>query len=238
MPAERYYNPRHFEIDDDFYFEDQEFHHFLNVMRTRVGESIEVINGKGQLATALVVSIEKKRALVKVTNLVNEEQPKYKFILAQGIPRTNRLEYILEKCTELGVTEIWLFNSTNSEKRTYTDHQLERLNTILISAMKQCGRLYLPKLCFVKSLSEFPNSSLGCYYGDTSPDAPSFVKVLSEQHEKNGSLICIGPEGGFTADEHKYLKSQGYIGIKLHNNILRTDTAAIAALSLMSQIIL
>lgn len=237
MPSERYYSSKNFIEGDVIFFEEQEFHHLIHVMRTRAGEEVEIVNGNGQLAVAIVKSLEKKRAVIEIANVLTAKPEQYPLILAQSIPRTNRLEYILEKATELGATEIWLFNSTNSEKRVFTDHQKERLDTILIAAMKQCGRLFLPKLKFSKSMEEiFPlKDSIKAYFGSTNPLAPPFFDILNEQSaRKGGSLFCVGPEGGFTDEEDHFMVLSGLIGVKLHSNILRTDTAAIAGLSIIS----
>lgn len=232
MPAERYFNSREFEQGASLYVEDQEYHHLMHVMRTEVGEQVEVINGMGQLAVAHLSSIEKKRAIlsIKEVQTVPQETP---LILAQAIPRINRLEYILEKGTELGMTEIWLFPTVHSERKSFSENQMKRFETIVISALKQCGRLWLPKILLKPNINEWKDLPQNSYFGDTSPNAPWLADIL-KQPSNEEILFCIGPESGFTDDETHQLKQLGCTGVKLHKNILRTDTAAIASLVLTS----
>lgn len=235
MPAERYFHSERFLDQQTIILEDQEFHHLVHVMRTRAGDTVEVVNGQGQLAQVVVESIEKKRAYLSITSLQTEPPSDKKIILAQGIPRLPRLEFILEKCTELGVTEIWLFPAMRSEKRDFSDNQLERMKTLTISAMKQCGRLYLPTIILMPSLKLWDEKiTMPIFFGDTDPSAPTFNAVLQKLGSFKEAIFCIGPESGFTNEEIAVLKQRGAFATKLHPNILRTDTAAIAAIALLS----
>lgn len=234
MPAERYFSDQQFQDDMTIAFTDQEFHHLVHVMRTRIEESIEIINGRGQLATGKVTSIEKKSATITIEKVLFTPPPSQQIILAQAIPRMNRLEFILEKGTELGMTDIWLFPSIRSEKRAFTESQMLRMQGILVAATKQCGRLYLPKISLKPTIKEWDAVPHPAYYGDVSPIAPSLLSFCQKQSGTESVLICIGPESGFTEEEHNQLQVQGCTGIKLHFNILRTDTAAICALSLLT----
>ena len=97
MPPECYYFPKFLETDVKIILKDHEQHHLINVMRTKIGDEIEVVNGFGQLAISILELIEKKNAILKIKSLCTEDSPKQKIILAQGMPKLNRLEYILEK---------------------------------------------------------------------------------------------------------------------------------------------
>lgn len=244
MPAERYYYPNQLETEEIISLQDQEFHHLVHVMRAREGETIEVVNGMGQLAQASIQRIEKKKAILSVRSLFEQKASATKMILAQGIPRQNRLDFIVEKCTELGMTEIWLFPATKSEKKEFSENQLERLKGMTIAAMKQCGRLFLPTITLMPHLKKWnrPEDTL-LFYGDTNPNAPSFLSAwrilypsLAETDKGRDSLFFIGPESGFTEEEITILKELGAHGVSLHSNILRTDTAAIAAIVMLSSV--
>lgn len=235
MPAERFFYPEFLEENQTIFFKDQENHHLIHVMRIKMGESIEIINGRGQLAVAVVERIEKKSSAFLIKTLQTVQASTNRIILAQAIPRLNRLDFIIEKCTELGVTEIWLFPAARSEKKDFSENQLERIQTLMIAAIKQCGRLFLPKILLLPPLKQWKNEdSLTLFFGDIHSDAPSFLTKWSQLSPSSGTIICIGPEGGFTDDEELILKKMGAHGIKLHNNILRTDTAAIASIVLLS----
>jgi len=234
MPAERFYHPQPFLEGSSITLEEQEFHHLIHVMRARQGDDIELVNGQGQLAKACIDAIEKKRASLTLSQVETFPPSTTQLILAQAVPRLNRLEFILEKSTELGATEIWLFPGAHSERNNFSENQLERLNTILIAAMKQCGRFYLPKLVLMPPIKKWSQVPSSAFYGDTSPLAPSLAASWNLSGNKQSAFICIGPESGFNAEEESALKNLGVLGVKLHPNILRTDTAAITALAILS----
>lgn len=239
MPAERYYTPLPFRKGGLIELEGTEFHHLANVMRNRQGDRVEVVNGQGQLALAVIDTVAKKHAVLSISTITaqarNTEKP---LILVQAIPRMNRLEFILEKSTELGVDEIWLLPAAHSEKKDLSEHQLQRLEALLVAAMKQCGRLWLPLLKVVKPLKMWKVLPQPIFFGDTDPQAPLFSEAWKSIKAQAGALFCVGPESGFTKEEVVILKQLGAYGVKLHQNILRTDTSAMTALSLISHWVL
>jgi 16S rRNA (uracil1498-N3)-methyltransferase len=238
MPAERYYFSDLLESGQNIAIKDQEFHHLVHVMRTQKNDVVEVVNGIGQLAQAIVLAIEKKQAVLSVSSVYTEQHPSKQIILAQGIPRQNRLELIIEKSIELGVTEIWLFPAAKSEKKDFSENQLERLNTLAVAAMKQCGRLFLPKFLQMPTLKKWTqHECLPIFFGDTNPDALPFLDLWKTLQPFQGAIFCIGPESGFTTEELAVLQKLKAVGTKLHPNILRTETAAITAVALMSHFI-
>lgn len=239
MPVERFFIDQELKEGMSFFLEKEEFHHLAHVVRIKPQETIELINGKGALASALIESIERHQAKARVLSCKKEPSPSYELILAQAIPRQPRLEYIVEKSVELGITKLCLFPGELSEKKTLSPSQIERVNHILISAMKQCGRLFIPELVLAPSILSWNLSSLptSCFFGDTRQDAPLFFKALQERPKS--VLIAIGPEKGFHTKEVSCMETTLHMqGVHLHSNILRTDTAAICALSLASAYLL
>lgn len=232
MPAERYFFEQAFSLDSVIALEGQEFHHLTHVMRNREGDVVELVNGQGLLAKATIDRIEKKKSFLKVIEIVRADKDSFSLILAQGIPRSNRLDFILEKGTELGMSELWLFSASHSEKKEFSEHQLERMKGVLIAAMKQCGRLFLPTIKMVSPLDKWEKPSHVCFFGDTTPNAPCFAEAWKKQSPKNGVIVVIGPESGFNTREVERLKQLEAVGVSLHKNILRTDTAALVALTL------
>ncbi len=236
MPKERYYFSCQLLQSHSVAIEDNELHHLLHVMRTKVGNEIEIVNGKGQLGKGVVAAIEKKKALIDITEVYTTPTPNYRLVLAQAIPRVNRLECILEKATELGVTDICLFASSLSEKKCFTEHQIERLKSITIAAMKQCGRLHLPSLKFSATVEDVDFTEVA-FFGDITIGKLPALSSLYE-HSMKEVTIFIGPESGFTLSEEEFLRKRQVKGVTLHPNILRTDTAAIASLSILSHLML
>lgn len=225
MPADRFFVD--LPLQNTLTLEDEEFHHLTKVMRIRIGETVELVNGKGELAEAELIALEKKSCTLKIVSHKEVSPPEQTVILALALTRPSSLEWALEKGTELGATEFWLFPGDQSEKKELSSSQLQRLETILINALKQCGRLYLPTMVLKPALKkwEIPVGSL--FFGDVSPKVP----VLKGPFSKT-VFFFIGPEKGFSPSETQILKDKFQASpISLHENILRAETAAIAALS-------
>lgn len=229
MPQDRYFLDQAFNDQDVLTFQGKELHH-MQVMRQKPQDSIEVVNGKGQLAKATVIDMQKKSALARVEE-VQEELKNNQLVIAQGLCRLNKLDLIVEKGTELGVTDFWIFRASRSEKKELSVHQIERLQQISISALKQCGRLTLPKILFFSSLEKLPTLEGKNYFGDIRPNSPALHKL---QKDASDALFCVGPEKGFSPEELSTLEKKRFISAHLNKNILRTETAAIAAVSILS----
>lgn len=234
MPIDRYYSPLDLVAGTQLSLQDQEFHHLVHVTRNQCGDSIELVNGRGVLAHATIQAIKKKEAILTIDDVELKPPPQIEIVLAQAIPRMNRLDFILEKGTELGMTQLWLFPAKESERGAFTEHQLARMQTVTVSAMKQCGRFYLPSIQMMPPLAQWKALEWPAYFGDVNSAAPPFSEFFEGMHTQKGVVFFIGPESGFTSDEEKILKGLKTQGVKLHPNILRTDTAALIALSLMS----
>jgi 16S rRNA (uracil1498-N3)-methyltransferase len=196
-------------------------------MRVRVGETVELVNGKGALATAKVHSLEKKRAGLTIQESTSQFPSLPQILL--GIPylRPSKLEWILEKGTELGADSFLLYPAESSEKRDLSESQLERLQNLLVSAMKQSGRLFLPHLELLSSFSELLQREAKILFGDTRKGAAPFDEVPFPV------LFITGPESGFSEEEQTLLEQKG-TGVQLNLNILRAETAPIAAISLLA----
>ncbi len=236
MPAERYYYPSSLAESEEISLQDQEFHHLTRVMRGKIGDTIELVNGQGALAKAKIRTIEKRQAVLHIKSCHQDPPPSYSFILAQAIPKINRLDFIVEKGTELGMTHLWLFPGELSERKIISENQHHRLHSIAISAMKQCGSLWLPQIEIKSPIHEWKSVDCPAFFGDVNPNAEPLIKVLSRRDAAKKMIFFIGPESGFTDREEKKLREIGALGVKLHPNILRTDTAPIVALGILTHL--
>jgi 16S rRNA (uracil1498-N3)-methyltransferase len=234
MPDDRFFLSERLTEGRSSLITEQELHHLQYVMRVEIGETVELVNGKGQLAKATVEKFTKKGAELLVQSVIEEPETASFLILAQALPRLPRLEYIIEKATELGVTDFWLFPAEHSERKELSPSQLQRLQQILISSIKQCGRLYLPRITLKPSLFSWKSGSISTFYGDTKEGAPMLAHALQER-SIDSSIFVVGPEKGFTCKEEDFLSGPlGATGVSLHKNILRVDTAAITSMSILS----
>lgn len=227
MPHERFFIDSLLEEKQLASLDEAESHHLTRVMRARVGDLVELVNGRNQLATATVHQINKKTVQLLIDTVTTVSPALKQTILAQAIPRLPRLEYILEKATELGATEIHLFPGQYSEKTDFTPHQHQRMLQVIISALKQSGRLDLPLIRHLPPLLQWKPQAGTLFFGD--PTATT--SFISSQHPHHLTIV-IGPERGFSLQEYSHLTAVlNALPVKLHPNTLRVDTAAIAALA-------
>lgn len=203
--------------------------HISKVLRLQTGDKIKVTDGKGSLASGVIQNSSKKNLKVDVSSIEISECP-YSLELAIGPPKSNdRLELILEKCTELGISKIHPILSYHSERRTF---KTDRLQKILISAMKQSQKSWVPQLADPMRFTDFvkKNSELDGFILHCNSDIPR-SSLKSELNSKN-SLLMIGPEGDFSHQEIQEAISSGFNSVHLGNERLRTETAAIFATSI------
>ncbi|MGB7977570.1 MAG: RsmE family RNA methyltransferase [Chlamydiales bacterium] len=223
MPAERFF------FDGDLHgtieVEGAEHHHLAHVMRMRVSDEVEIVNGRGAIASARVAEIGKHSARLDILSVTQDRIPSPLLTLAVPLMRLAKLELVIEKCTELGASAFWLYPAQHSEKDDLSPHQQERLKFIAISAMKQCGRLDLPAIKLVGSLDDLFQGSELYRFGHPQSECNA---AYSEEE----SIFISGPEKGFSEKELTILKERAQ-GVRLHRNILRAETAPIVAAVLL-----
>jgi 16S rRNA (uracil1498-N3)-methyltransferase len=233
MPIDRFFSSTKLSANKPVFLEGAEARHLALSTRKREGERVELVDGTGTLATAVIVSLEKKKPVeLRLLEVTQQEEPSKKIVLMQAVPRANRLDTIIEKATELGVWEIILFPGEEGERSLISEHGLERLEQVVISAMKQSGRLFLPKIKQVPPIDSWTSLDHFTLFGEVDPSAPSLIS-LQDQLPENISFV-VGPESGFSEDEVATLRRLGAQGVSLNPNILRTDTAAIAAVAILA----
>ena len=240
MPIERFYIDAPLAKGEALLLKDEEFHHLCHVMRLHERDELELINGKNLLATAVVETIEKKCAHLKIIEVTAEKSFAPRIILAQAIPRLNRLEYIIEKGTELGVSEFRLFPGSYSEKVSISDNQQQRLQHLAIAAMKQSGRLDLPGISLHPPLKKWQKFEGTALFGDPDPAFPYVWELPRTAFDKKVPLIFfVGPEKGFSPEERLILQQNlAAQGVRLHPNTLRVDTAPLTGISLIYSLLI
>ncbi|WP_187271030.1 RsmE family RNA methyltransferase [Neolewinella aurantiaca] len=213
-----------------------EARHAFQVLRKKVGDRINLVNGRGSWFSAEVAAISKRECLLDVS-LVREPQPRAKHqlhLLVAPTKNIDRFEWILEKATEIGIDFIQPILTEHSERKRIRTDRLER---VLEAAMKQSLRAWKPEL---GELLPFERAM-----ELTNPDHDRFLAylgadgtpLLHESCRKNTSVtIAIGPEGGFSPAEAEMARSHGYKYASLGPNRLRTETAAIAAVHTIEQL--
>lgn len=228
MPHNRFFLKEQMKVGDLCYLEGDELHHMHKVMRQRQGDLVELVNGRGTLATAQIEMIGKKNAELRITESKQENEYNKGFCMAIAILKPASLELVCEKVTELGASEIKIFPADKSEKSHLSNHLLSRIHRHIISALKQSGRLYLPTLHILDTLEAVLEEE--CIYCDLDGEAK---KIGAVAKDKDYVTAIIGPESGFSKEERALLKAKATPAL-LHPNTLKAETAAITAASLIS----
>lgn len=215
---------------------DEEARHAFQVLRKRVGDSLDLVDGRGGWYTAEVTAISKRECLIDVSEVRREANRTGHRLTLLVAPTKNidRFEWILEKATEIGVDRIQPILTAHSErKRIRTD----RLQRILESAMKQSLRAWMPELGelipFEEAIAQVADNDLRllAYLG------ASETPLLKDNYPPGANVsIAVGPEGGFSPEEAAFAQTLGYQFVSLGPNRLRTETAAIAAVHTIEQL--
>ena len=206
-------------------------HYVANVMRLKRGSNINFFNKEGEWVSEIVF-LEKDRIEVKFLNRVKKSVQTSSMELAICLVKKNPMEIILQKATELGVVKI---TPIISERTEVKELNLERAKKIVIEATEQSNQLSPPEISKITKLKDFVNN-----LNETSK--LFFADINSKERLKNEDIkgdnfktILIGPEGDFTPNERKMiLENKNTISFSLSKNILKTETATISALSLVS----
>jgi len=208
--------------------------HHLRVRRLRPGDHVELVDDRGHGYEAVVETLAIDRAEVRLveTPVQTRESP-LDLTLAVASLKADKLDLIVEKATELGVTRIVVFTCTRS-LGVAGERRMGRWRRIAVSAAKQCGRSAVPAIEGPATLSataaRAADVRLLCWEGAAPGSAfPQPSRGVSSV------LVVVGPEGGFTDDEVAHLQSSGFDVVSLGPRIVRAETAAIAAVSLAQQ---
>ncbi|NLJ06904.1 MAG: 16S rRNA (uracil(1498)-N(3))-methyltransferase [Sphingobacteriales bacterium] len=215
---------------------EEESYHLLKVLRAATGHTLFITNGKGLIVKGKLAGERNKSAIIDIQE-VKKNPPSKVFIHAAVclLKTRENLEWTIEKLTELGISEISLIESARTER---TKVNFQRLEKIIISAIKQSFRAYLPKLNPPEKLKEFLYKTQAVDYqkliawcgADSS-------EILGNIYRKNNPLVfVIGPEGDFTDEEIGLARGNGFATVSLGEARLRSETAAIHFLSAINVI--
>jgi 16S rRNA (uracil1498-N3)-methyltransferase len=226
-----FYSP----IDDSDAIEidETEAHHIYHVLRMKVGDFVSLTNGKGIIAKARLVSVNKNGVVAEIEER-NQEQKRSASLHIAIAPTKNldRLEWFIEKATEIGVEEITPIICQRSERR---ELKTDRLFKILLAASKQSQQAYFPILHSPIKFVDFMNqTSFPSDFAIAHCDDNSVRKELRHFIKPKDSCYLIGPEGDFTNEEVKMAIEKGAIPLSLGKNRLRTETAGIIVCSAFS----
>jgi len=208
-------------------------HHVSRVLRMRAGQTVQIFNGSGGSYLAEISAIAGRQ--VELTALsfdARDHESRLHITLVQAVSRQRHMDYTIQKAVELGVTRIvpvltGYGNVDLSGDRI--DKRMQHWQGIVISACEQCGRNLVPELAAPLPLTDWLNREETGLKLALLPDADRF---LPDQDPRSGSVCLLsGPEGGLSEGEATLVLQSGYSAVNLGPRILRTETAAVAAIS-------
>ncbi len=229
------------------FLSEEESIHALRVLRLKTGDKIIFTDGKGMFYEGALGPEKKKAVSVKIIRSI-ADKAKRNFQLTIAIAPTkniDRFEWFLEKATELGCDEIMPIACRHSERHAI---KTERLNKILVSAMKQCLKSQIPLLHELEDFKKFIGSSeqfsgqkfIGhipeLSVSEFPPQNPTGRPLTTSCKKGENILIAIGPEGGFSDEEVSAAEKADFLPIRLGNSRLRVETAGIAACTIINAV--
>jgi len=225
----------------------QESHHIARVLRMRAGDQLELIDGEGSHCRGIIESLGRSVVVRLLEKWTDSIEPRRELWVCQGDLKGKKMEFLVQKCTELGVAYFFSFHSSRSQGRLddqRQDRKLARWQDLVKAACKQSGRLRSMRLAEES------------FFGDlikTEQFAGASTKLLLWEEEKNCRLadfdlsgadgpdgpVCLmlGPEGGFSADEAVLARQHGWTTVSLGRHILRAETATLAAVSIVQHML-
>jgi 16S rRNA (uracil1498-N3)-methyltransferase len=239
MPGHRFFTPFQ-KTDQKVILEDgDEFQHLSKVLRLKEGDAVELINGQGVLAHAVVQEIRKASAVIALHEVsCVPRHAAVKITLACAIPKRAKFETIIEKCTELGVDRIVPLMTERTEfflDGERADKKSGRFARVAINAAKQCKRVWFPEISepmvFMTAIKELSSPHAGLFIPWLEGERITLDQALAEKAGMKEFVFFIGPEGDFTADEVGAALKAGALPVSLGETVLKVDTAAMAVVA-------
>ena len=216
-------------------------HHVLHVFRHNMEKPITVTGSDNRCGTYQITAEVDGKAQAKLIEYVEGNLASYRTILVQSLLKGEKLEWVLQKATELNVDTIYLVPTANCVAK-YDEKKLQskvnRWEKIMLEAAQQCGRNHLPTLVVGETLLqaldiESEALKLVAYENEAGQTIKDVLKNLHSDKSVTDVLICIGPEGGYQEKEINAIIKYGGKSVSLGNTILRAETAAIGSLAMI-----
>ena len=207
--------------------------HLVRVLRLQEGDACVLFNGDGgdYSASLLVANKRGVQAQVLARRAVDNESP-LRIALVQGIARGEKMDWILQKATELGVASVLPVQSDRSEVKLEPERAVKRLahwRSVVVSACEQSGRARVPEIAVVQPLSGIAASLESPHRFLLDPEAGDTVATMPAI--EGACVLAVGPEGGWSERDRATLSAAGFTGLRLGPRVLRTETAGIAAIA-------
>lgn len=212
-----------------------------NVLRMRKGDKLSLFDGRGSEHEAVIVNLSEEKLSLKIGEKIKVEVSNLNVTLAQSLPKGGKMDFIIQKSTELGADRIIPFVSSRSIPKlseSKAGARLERWRKIAIEASRQCGRAKMPEVNGIVTFEEMlklrERESLGILLWEGETER-GIKEILRDEKYRglDNFFIVVGPEGGFSREEVEKAKGNGFTSASLGKSILRTETAPLAILSII-----
>jgi 16S rRNA (uracil1498-N3)-methyltransferase len=227
-----------------------ESHHLIRVLRLNRGDDVFVFDGYGREYQCKFDKIENQRAVLEIVEALSDEvESPLQLTLAQALAKGEKFDLVVQKATELGVSRIVPIASEHADwklNREQAEKKVERWQRISLEALKQCGRRRLVEINKPLTLTDFLNTRRGEASRRESQDAVIYFnerggllikEALDELVDKGSVIALIGPEGGWSDEEIEFMNGRGCLALTLGRRVLRTETAAIVAATLLQHLL-
>lgn len=212
-----------------------ELAHHLHVLRAAVGDRIVLFNGRGDEAEASLETLGKRSATAEITaSIIRDTELPYNIELAQALPEGSKMDWIIEKAVELGVSVIQPLAAQRSVVKLTPERAAKRQlhwKGIIIAASEQSGRTRLAQLAEVTDVARWQAPTATQTRLLLSPRTTSSLGSWARSHPPQDIALVVGPEGGFNDHEEKLLIDRGATPVSMGTRILRTETAGLAAIA-------
>ena len=230
----RIYLDKKLNLDLDLILEKEDAHYLTNVMRLREGDNLFLFNSKDGEFKGEIIAFDKKNIKVKLISKIENINKPGKISLIFSLIKSSKLDYLIQKCTEVGIKS---FYPVISEKSVAKNLNIQRTEKIIKESCEQSNQLYLPAIHSVekleKKLKSLDKNSI-VFFADINSSNKKIEEVL-KNNKNHEFYLLIGPEGDFSLKERDLLNSMSNcIPISLGHNILRSETAAVIGLAILN----
>lgn len=235
MSAPRFYCPPPLSSGATFELPPQAAHHASRVLRLRAGDAVQLFDGLGNALDAKIYEIKGKHVqLHELQTCMDDAESPLRIVLAQAMSSSEKMDWVVQKATELGAAEIHPVQTQRSVARlsgARAEKRTAHWRGITIAASEQCGRNVLPQVHAPLELAAWLEQARSLP-GSRFVLLPEGSTALHKQPPPQDSItLLIGPEGGFSEDEIKMIHMAGFIPIRMGKRVLRTETAAMAGIA-------
>lgn len=212
---------------------DDEAHHVARVLRLGPGDPVSVFDGRGREWDAVVVSVDRQGAVVRIgAELDGRVDPTLPIDLFQALCRPERMDWVVQKGTEVGVVAVHPFRASRSSLESVSPERVRRWARIALEAAKQSGRRVVPTVSEPIAFLPVPPAETCALLLDASEGTPPLGERLAGARPP-AVWIAVGPEGGFEDEELRRLEERGWRRASLGPRVLRTETAGVVASALV-----